>query len=169
MKPGDKVTFTVKATGTDLSYQWYIKKTGASDWTLWEGHTTATTSAIANDSWNGMKVRCVVKDSSGKKLESNTATVTLKNTLTITTQPQSVTTKPGDTVTFTVKATGIGLSYQWYVKKAGASDWTLWKGHTTAATSAIANDSWNGMKVRCVIKDSSGKKVESNVATVTLL
>ena len=168
-KAGDTVTFTVKATGIGLSYQWYVKKEGASDWTLWKGHTTAATSAIANDSWNGMKVRCVIKDSSGKKQESNAATVTLKKALTITAQPRSVTAKPGDTVTFAVKATGIGLSYQWYVKKAGASDWTLWKGHTTSTTSATANDSWNGMKVRCVIKDSSGKKVESNVATVTLL
>ena len=58
-------------------------------------------------------------------------------TLTITKQPQNVTVKPGSTVKFTVAAKGSGtLKYQWYYKKSGASDWSLWKGHTAASTQA---------------------------------
>ena len=165
---GDTVIFAVKASGSGLSYQWYYRKSGASSWTKWPGHTTATTSATSNESWNGMQVRCTVTDSMGSKAQSNSATVTLNLPLAITQQPQSVTANAGDTVRFAVKANGAGLSYQWYYKKSGASVWSKWAGHTTAATSATANESWNGMQVRCTVTDGSGSNVTSEVATVTV-
>ena len=167
-KAGDTVTFTVKATGVGLRYQWYFRKTGAADWTKWAGHTTATTSATANDSWNGMQVRCTVTDSSGSTADSKAATVTMDIPLAITQHPQSVKANSGDTVTFTVKASGSGLRYQWYFRKSGAADWTKWAGHTTAATSTTANESWNGMQVRCTVTDSSGNSRNSEAATVTI-
>ena len=165
---GDTVKFAVKASGSGLSYQWFYRKSGASSWTKWPGHTTATTSATSNESWNGMQVRCTVTDSMGSKAQSNPATVTLNLPLAITQQPQSVTANAGDTVRFAVNANGVGLSYQWYYKKSGASAWSKWAGHTTAATSATANESWNGMQVRCTVTDESGSNVTSEVATVTV-
>lgn len=165
---GETGKFTVAATGTGLKYQWYYKKAGASSWSIWKGHTTATTSGVSNDTWDGMMLKCVVKDSSGKTAESKTATVSVKIPLSITSQPASVTVKSGTTVKFTVKARGKDLTYQWYYKKAGASSWSIWKGHTTATTSAKANDTWNGMQVRCAVIDSSGNKVSSRAAVVTL-
>ena len=65
--------------------------------------------------------------------------------LEIITQPQSVTANVGDDVKFSVKASGISLSYQWYYKKAGATDWNLWKNHTYSSVTAGANEGWNGM------------------------
>ena len=167
-KAGDTVTFTVKASGVGLRYQWYFRKSGAADWTKWTGHTTATTSATANESWNGMQVRCTVTDSSGSTADSKAATVTMDIPLAITQHPQSVKANSGDTVTFTVKASGSGLRYQWYFRKSGAADWTKWAGHTTAATSTTANESWNGMQVRCTVTDSSGNSRNSEAATVTI-
>ena len=165
---GDTVKFAIKASGVGLRFQWYYKKAGASDWTKWTGHTTATTSATANESWNGMQVRCTVTDSSGGMVNSKAATVTIYIPLDITEHPQSVTAQTGDTVKFAVKASGNGLSYQWYYRKAGASEWTKWTGHTTAITSATANESWNGMQVRCTVTDSSGSTANSKTATVTI-
>jgi Putative peptidoglycan-binding domain-containing protein len=165
---GDSMTFRVKATGLGLTYQWYIKKAGASDWKLWSGHTTASTSGTANDSWNGMQIKCVVRDSAGNTAESEAAVITLEMPLAITQQPQSVTGQSGDSMTFRVKATGLGLTYQWYIKKAGASDWKLWSGHTTASTSGTANDSWHGMQIKCVVRDSAGNTAESEAAVITL-
>ena len=167
-KVGDTVKFAVKANGVGLSYQWYVRKSGASDWTLWPGHTTASTSATANDSWNGMQVRCTVTDNIGSTAHSKAATVTINIPLAITQQPQPVTAEAGETVKFAVKASGVGLSYQWYFKKAGASDWTKWNGHTTASTSATSNESWNGMQVRCTVTDSKGSALTSKAATVTI-
>ena len=166
---GDSVKFTVKASGTGLKYQWYFKKSGASDWTKWTGHTTAATTATANESWNGMNVKCTVTDGSGSTVDSKAAIVTMNIPLAIKQQPQSVTAEICETVTFSVKASGTGLSYQWYFKKAGDSDWSKWNGHTTAVTFADANYSWNGMQVRCIVTDGKGNTVISKAATVTLV
>ena len=166
---GKSVTFTVKASGKGLSYQWYTKKSGATSWTKWPGHDAATAKATANDSWNGMQVRCTVKDSSGNTVNSNTVKVTICDPLEITQQPKSVTISCSDTVNFAVKATGKNLSYQWYVKKANSDTWAKWPGHDTASTSAISNTSWNGMQVRCVVTDASGSSVTSKAAKITLV
>ena len=168
--PGEKAVFTVKAQGTGkLSYQWYYKKSGASQWSLWKGHVTASTSATANTTWNLMQVRCLVTDESGAQVYSSAALITVKQDLVITSQPVNVTVKNGQHTKFTVKASGTGkLSYQWYYKKSGASQWSVWKGHTGASTSATANASWNLMQVRCLITDESGTQVYSSAALITV-
>ena len=168
IKTGDNVTFKFVAEGVGLTYQWYYKKAGATAWSKWGARTTASTTATSNASWDGMQVYCVVKDSSGNSLNSNTAKITLSDVLAITQQPTNVTTQAGKNVTFTVKAKGAGLTYQWYYKKAGTSDWSKWGARTTASTTATANATWNGMQVRCVVKDSTGKTVTSSAATITI-
>ena len=165
---GDTASFTVKASGTGLKYQWYYKKKGASAWSLWKGHTTATTSGTANDTWDGMQVYCAVSNSAGITVDSNPATVTVNAELKITSQPQNITVNSGDSVTFTVKASGVGLKYQWYYKKKGVSTWSKWGTRTTASTTATSNDSWDGMQVYCNVTDSKGTSIHSNTATVTI-
>ena len=168
VKTGADVKFTVKAEGVGLTYQWYYKKATASDWSKWSGRTAASTTATSNASWDGMQVRCIVKNSSGKSITSNAAKITLSDVLAITQQPTNVTTQAGKNVTFTVKAKGAGLTYQWYYKKSGQTSWNQWGARTTASTTATANATWNGMQVRCVVKDSTGKTVTSSAATITI-
>ena len=107
-----------------------------------------------------------IKNAAAKKAVS---TVKKEEQLKITQQPKAVTVREGDKTKFTVKATGKSLSYQWYYKKAGQSSWSKWTGHTTASTVAYANDSWNYMQVRCIVKDGNGKTVTSSAAKITLV
>ena len=165
---GKSATFTVKAKGVGLTYQWYYKKTGDSSWSLWKGRTTASITATSNATWDGMQVHCIVKDSSSASVTSKAAKIILSDILGITQQPSNVTAEAGKAVTFTVKAKGVGLTYQWYFKKAGASSWSLWNGRTTASTTATANATWNGMKVRCKVTDSAGNAVYSSAASITI-
>ncbi len=74
---GTKATFSVKATGMDLQYQWYYKKTSSSDWVLWEGRTAASTTGKVNASWAGLQIYCVVTNANGESLSSDIATFTL--------------------------------------------------------------------------------------------
>ena len=113
-----------------------------------------------------MQVRCVITDSKGNTVTTNAATITLA--LKITSQPQSITTSVGEKATFSVKAEGKGLTYQWYVLKTGSTKWTAWTGRTTATISGTVNSTWNGMQVRCVVKDADGRTVTSGIAKVTL-
>ena len=167
-KTGDNVTFKFVAEGVGLTYQWYYKKAGATAWSKWNGRTTASTTATANASWDGMQVYCVVKNSSGSTLNSNIAKITLSDVLAITQQPSNVTTQAGQNVTFTVKAKGVGLKYQWQYKKSGQTSWSNWGARTTASTTATSNATWQGMQVRCIVTDSAGNKVTSNAATITI-
>ena len=168
-KAGADVTFAVKAVGVGLTYQWQYKKEGASAWSAWGSRTAASTTATANATWNGMQVRCVIKNSAGKSVTSGAAKITVTGLITVTQQPKNVTASAGEDVAFIVKASGSGtLTYQWYYKKAGASEWSKWNGRTTACTVATANASWNGMQVRCVISDSAGNSVTSSAAKITI-
>ena len=76
-KSGKNVKFSVKASGSGLKYQWYYLKSGQRDWAVWKNHNTASTSAVSNASWNGMKVMCVVTDASGKSVKSTAAKITI--------------------------------------------------------------------------------------------
>ena len=165
---GETATFSVKASGRSLTYQWYYKKKGASGWTLWKGHNKAQISSVSNSTWNGMQVCCKVTNGDGTVLSSKPAVVTIDDIIRITSQPANVTAVTGRVTSFNVKATGTDLKYQWYIRKKSASDWTLWKGHDKAQTSAAANDSWDGMKVRCRITNASGKTMYSDAAAVTI-
>ena len=160
------VSFTFKVRSQNVTYQWYIKKSGGT-WKVWNGHTTASTSATANDTWNNMQVRCVVTDNYGSTT-SSAATVTIAAPLKITASPQNLALADGDTAKFTVKATGTGLKYQWYIRKSGGS-WKAWSGHTTASTTATANTTWDEMQVRCLVTDVTGNKVYSEIATVFIM
>ena len=166
---GEAVSFSVRAEGDGLSYQWYYRKEGSSAWSVWKGHTDADARAVANSTWNLMKVRCLITDADGESVMSRAATVSLRQPLEILAQPEDVTVKTGGTAYFRVTARGTGrLQYQWYYKKAGASGFSKWKGHTTATTFASANTTWNLMRVYCVITDESGETAETQPATVIL-
>ena len=167
---GETATFSVGASGVGLKYQWYYRKAGAGSWVVWKGHTTATTSATANATWNLMKVYCRISDEAGSVVSSRSASVSLRQPLTISAQPRNIRVRAGEKGTFSVTAQGTGrLSFQWYVRKAGAPSDTLWKGHVSATTSATANSTWNKMKVWCVVTDEAGQSVQSDAATVTIL
>lgn len=163
-KVGNVIKLSVKAQGTGaLTYQWYHKKNGASGWTLWDNHTTATTKALVNSTWDGIQLYCVISDAAGHTVKSDPAIVITSENLKIIEQPEEVLLESGDTASFSVRAYGAGtLSYQWYYKKAGKSDWIEWSGKTTPEISAVADCTWHGMQVYCKVTDSKNKTVNSN-------
>ena len=165
---GKPLTLSVKATGSGLKYQWYFKKTSQSAFSVWNGHTHATETCTPNDTWNGIRLYCRVTDGGGNKINSDEATVTLASALAITTQPTSKTVTLGESVTLSLKATGEGLTYQWYYKKKGASSFTLWSGRTHASETVTPNATWDGIQLYCIVKDGSGNTKQSNTITVTV-
>jgi hypothetical protein len=87
----------------------------------------------------------------------------------LTTQPASQTVIEGATASFTIAATGAGLTYQWQRAPSGSTTFTAISGataasYTTAATT-VAGD--NGASFRCVVMNSGGA-VTSNAATLTV-
>ena len=165
---GSPVTLSLKATGDGLTYQWYFKKKGQSSFSKWNGHTHASETCTPNATWNGIQLYCEVGDKYGNSVASDTVKVTLSNGITITRQPQSKTINLGDSLTLSLKASGDGLTYQWYFKKVGQTTFSPWNGHTKASETCMPNASWDGIQLYCVIKDSAGYSVTSDTVTVTV-
>ena len=166
----ETVKFTVSATGGKLTYQWQFKAPGTDDWydSSMTGAKTATLTVPVTAARNGQLYRCIVKNSAGKTT-SNSAKLTVITKPTITTQPKSVTAAAGDTVTFTVKASGEGLSYQWQFKAPGTDDWydSSMTGAKTNTLSVSVTAARNGQKYRCVVKNVAGS-TPSQAATLTV-
>ena len=161
---GKPVTVSVKATGSGLTYQWYFKKKGQTSFSVWSGRTKASETCTPNVSWDGIQLYCIVKDGSGATKTTNTITVSV---LSISTQPKSQTITEGSTLTVSLKATGSGLTYQWYFKKKTQTSFSSWNGHTNAKETCVPNATWDGIQLYCMVKDGAGNFVKSDVITIT--
>ena len=82
VKEKETATFTVEATGSDLSYQWQQSTDNGSKWTNITGETNTTyTIATTTMDMNGTQYRCVVTGY-GTAAESNAATLTVQKATT---------------------------------------------------------------------------------------
>ena len=87
--------------------------------------------------------------------------------LVITVQPLDFRGAVGDKATFTVEATGDGLSYQWYVKNPGSSKFS--KSSVTKATYSVTLTADNsGRQLYCVVTDQYGSSVQTNTVSMTV-
>ena len=77
VKVGETATFTIAATGTDLTYQWQIDRNDGNGWVNIAGATaTSYTTSTVDISCNGIKYQCVVSNLAGT-VTSNTAVLTV--------------------------------------------------------------------------------------------
>ena len=99
------------------------------------------------------------------KQESQTPDVTAPS---ITTQPDNATVKAGETATFTIAASGTGLTYQWQIDRNDGNGWVNIDGATAASyTTSTVDISCNGFKYQCVVSNSVGTDT-SNTAVLTV-
>jgi Abnormal spindle-like microcephaly-assoc'd, ASPM-SPD-2-Hydin/Immunoglobulin domain/Immunoglobulin I-set domain len=158
---GQTAAFTVGATGTGtLTYQW--KKNGSAI----SGATTASyTTPAATVSDNGASFTVTVGDAGGSTT-SNAATLTVTAAPvapSITAQPVGKSVLAGQTVTFTVGATGTGtLAYQW--KKNGTA---ISGANSVSYTTPLASVADNGAQFTVTVTNSVGSAT-SNPATLTV-
>ncbi len=77
VKAGENAAFTIKATGTDLKYQWKVKKSDNADFVDIDGATSEsyTLNAVSKE-YNGYQYQCVVSNQSGS-VTSNSVTLTV--------------------------------------------------------------------------------------------
>jgi hypothetical protein len=113
---GLQASFSVTATGENLTYQWQTDTTGS--WAnLTDGGdisgATIRNLTIANiEAVDEANYRCIVSDDTDS-VTSNTASLTVNISAAISSQPTAQSVDEGNTATFSLTATGTGLSYQW--------------------------------------------------------
>ena len=166
---GGKATFTVTATGEGLTYQWQVNKTGTWNDCTSTGYDKATFSFTTKASYTGWQYRCIVSNAGGS-VTSNAAKLTVGAAApSITKQPAAQSVTSGAKATFTVTASGSGLTYQWQVSKDGGSSWSNCSssGYNTASMTFTAKSSYSGWRYRCKVSNSAGT-VTSSVAQLTV-
>ncbi len=170
--------FDIKDTVAGLSYQWQVNTgsgfTNISNGGVYYGATTDSLNLIGvPNSMNGYEYRCIAIDSCSLSDTSNSAELTITSSSpTIAVQPFDTTVCASSNATFSVTATGMGLSYQWQVNSgsgfSNVSNGGTYLGATTNTlflTDIAA--SYNGYEYKCIITGCSVSDT-SNTATLTV-
>ena len=124
----------------NVTYRWQYQTENSTSWTnaptLWTGYNTnSTTYTVTSSTFNRRKFRCKIVDGNGTVAYSDIARLYIGlNTVQITRQPSDITRPIGDEASFSVEATGDGLSYKWQMRKDNDSDWINFVGSEIATT-----------------------------------
>ena len=157
---GSNVTFSIGASGNGLTYQWRRNAVNI------QGATAATLNLTNVQTGDSGAYDVVVSNTSGSVTSSPVAlTVSdgqVEPSPVITAQPPSQTITVNSPITFSVAATGSGLSYQWF--KNG----TLITG-ATGATYTIASAQISDSANYTVTVSNAGGSVTSNPASLTVV
>jgi len=157
---GDNLTLSVSASGTSVSYQWQLNGTNIS------GANSNTYSISGLGTSDAGDYSCNVTGICGNE-SSNSATVTVNTTASITSQPDDQIITLGSTATFSVTATGSVTGYQWYLDGSPLSNGGNISG-ATSATLTITNASTSDMgNYTCQVTGDCGS-VTSNSALLDI-
>jgi Metallo-peptidase family M12B Reprolysin-like/Secretion system C-terminal sorting domain len=164
---GADATFTVAATGT---YQWQVSTAAVPAFTNIGGAVSASyTVSGAAAGLNGNQYRCVVSSQCGST-NSNPAALTVNTAPVVTAQPQSVILCAGSNNTFTVSASGAGITYQWQISTTAVPAFTNIGGATSATYTVNGiTAGMNGDQYRCVVSGTCTPAATSNAATLAVV
>ena len=164
---GSTVEFHVKASGSNLKYQWQCSYNGTS-WfnTALPGYDTDTLRPVVNADNVSRKYRCIVSGNEGTVI-SDVAGMRRGIRMEVTEQPKDQCGPQGSTVEFHVKASGSNLKYQWQCSYDG-QDWinANLSGYDTDTLQVTVNDDSLKCKYRCVISNDYEEKT-SDVVELT--
>ncbi|MCZ7557018.1 MAG: immunoglobulin domain-containing protein [Bacteroidia bacterium] len=153
---GESVTFSVTASGTDLTYQWRknsVDIPGASS----ENYTIPSASPGDDGNYD-----VVIGNSCTPSQTSSIAVLTVNTPPSITSHPGSATRCEGEPITFSVSATGSALTYQW--RKNGV-DIPGAESETYTISSVVTADAGN---YDVIVTGACAPSQTSAVATLTV-
>jgi hypothetical protein len=162
---GGTVTFTVAATGVNLTYQWQKSTDGGVNWIIVAGATGTSYTIVNVQPTDAAQYRCVVGGQCNLT-NTNAAILTVNTPPAITAHPVDATQCVGGSNIFSVTATGTALTYQWQSAPTCAGPWT----NIPAATSATYNATAVAtISYRCLVSGTCTPAATSNCATLTVV
>ncbi|MDX2187830.1 MAG: hypothetical protein SFV32_12915 [Opitutaceae bacterium] len=162
---GATAAFAATVTGTPTpSATWEQSVNGGATWTTVGTGTTYSLLVGAGD--HGKKFRVTFTNSVGS-VTSDTVTLSVASSPTVTTQPSSISRAVGANVTFTVAAAGVPVpTVKWQVSSDGNTFADIPGATSLTYAFAVAADD-NGKRYRAVFTNSSGSAT-STAATLTV-
>ena len=175
---GSNTSFTVAGAGSGLTYQWQVSTDGGVTYNnvnnggVYGGATSATlTITGATFSLNNYRYRCQLSNGICPTPGiSNGAILTVNTLPAITAQASNATICVGGSNTFTIAATGTGITYQWQVSTDGGNTWGNIAGATAASyTLSGAVIGQNNNRYRCVVTGACAPVANSTGAILTVI
>ncbi|MBR5405809.1 MAG: Ig-like domain repeat protein, partial [Oscillospiraceae bacterium] len=161
---GSTVAFTVTASGKNLTYQWQFKNGDTWQNSGMTGAKTNTLKVEVTEARNGQQYRCLVKAGNTAAVASSAAA--MKVAAAVTEEPKDYSGALGDTAAFTVKASGIGLSYQWQFLSSSGWQNSGMAGAATASLNVEVTAARDGQQYRCIVKSANGTTAASKAVTI---
>lgn len=101
----------------------------------------------------------------GSAVTAVAAYETIPTELNIAVQPVDQYIVEGQQATFTIAATGDGVTYQWYINRNDGRGWRALDGATGPAyTTSVADLSCDGFQYACEVRDMYGNSLKSEIA-----
>ena len=156
---GSSAIFSVKASGTGLTYQWETLRPGASSWMILtaasainSGSQTDTyTLASMSESMDGRIYRCKITDSNGNSVYSEEVYLHLPSTFAILEYPKDSVCAQGSKTKFSVLVSGDNVTYQWQTRNENATTWVNQPNQTKSTYTTSVKGSMPLVYVRCLI------------------
>lgn len=165
---GSNTSLTVVATGSNLTYQWQKGGVNVTNGGVISGATTATLQFTGATTANTGSYTCIVSGTCTPSVTSNVVTVTVNALPVITTQPTNATVCSGSNTTFTIVATGSGLTYQWQKGGVNVTNGGVFSGATTATLTLTGATATDAGSYTCIVSGTCTPGVTSNAATLTV-
>ncbi|MBX7223175.1 MAG: immunoglobulin domain-containing protein [Blastocatellia bacterium] len=169
---GSTATFTATAVGTNLTFQW--RKGGANiangatgNGSMYAGVTTNTLMITGTALADAGSFDLVITGTCGNAT-TNAATLTVNTAPMITTQPTAQTVCAGTNATFTVAATGTGLTFQWRKGGTNLSNGGNISGATTATLTVSNAQAADAANYDCVVTGVCPPAATSNAVALTV-
>lgn len=157
-----RVTVSVEATGELLSYTWYAKNYGETEFTATSVHEKEYQVSLGSDPIY-QEAYCLITDAHGNTVKSDTVTLCR---LLILQQPREVLVTAGEVATVQFQAVGDTLTYQWYTKDKGASSFSPAEGFTTNTYSVTMDTAVSGRQLYCVVTDKFGNTKQTETVAI---
>ncbi len=160
--PGDAASFTVAASGSNLSYQWEEDSgsgfNALSDGGIYSGANSATLNLASTSlGMNGNQFRVIVSSTDcPNPTFSNIVVLNINTSPVIVSDPTDVYVCQLDPVSFSVSASGTGLTYQWQENTGSGFvdlvDNILYAGSNTSTLNIVGAGPWMlGYQYRVVV------------------
>ncbi len=155
---GQDVSFSITATGTNITMQWEESTDAGASWHNAPGASTASTYSIIGiiPTMSGNRYRCIVTGDCQPPDTSNIVTLSVNTSPVITTQPSTTHVCVASDTSISVVASGGNLTYQWEKKAPSDTAWSNAPGPTAvSAAYQIDNASMvnSGTWFRCRIQN----------------
>jgi len=167
---GSNANFAVTAAGSSITYQWQVSIDGGNNFTNINNATASTyTVNGAGTAQNNYRYRSIISGACIPAATSMAAILTITAPAVVNTSPADATLCGSGNVTFSVAATGTGISYQWQLSTDGGNSFNDISGAVNAnMIVSVPNTSSTNYRYRAILRNGVCTDVTTTAARLTV-